>query len=331
MRRWRTPIIWLIVVCFAALLGWRAYSSWYVAPRDRILRELETKDNQNAQFEARLAQGSDLRRRFALFSEGMLGGQPDEADHRLRLLLREAAETAGLERISVSTNPPRGQANPFANARLSGEAPRLIARRLEERPDFGVFRASVTGQGGHETLAHLISLLESQPWVDSIPQWSIRPIGDERRRFEVRADITALYEPRLAGEAEREVVQEDPTRAEARLRLASVNRFRPPPPPPQPETQVAQEDPPAEQPAPPPPPPRWERWRVAGIFEGTELRVVVMLDGDRPATRSLSVGDSLFGARLVGADVSGGAWFEIDGDRFVVPLNRTLANRRPAP
>lgn len=330
MKRWRTPIIWLVVFGFAAFLGWRAYNAWYLTPRDRILRELETKENQNAQFETRLAQGADLRRRYAAFSERMLGGQPDEADHRLRLLLREAAETAGLERISVSTNAPRGQANPFAGARHTGEAPRLIARRLDERPDFGVFRATVTGHGGHESLAHLISVLESQPWIDSIPQWSIRPIGDDRRRFEVRADITALYEPRLAGEAERAVAQEDPTRAEARLRIASVNRFRPPPPPPEPEpeTRVAEAQP--EQPQ-PPPPPRWERWRVAGIFEGTQLRVVVMLDGDRPATRSLSVGDSLFGARLVGGDVSGGAWFEIDGDRFVVPLNRTLANRRPAP
>lgn len=330
MKRLRTPIIWLVVFGFAALLGWRAYNAWYLTPRDRILRDLETKENQNAQFETRFAQGADLRRRYAAFSERMLGGQPDEADHRLRLLLRGAAETAGLERISVSTNAPRGQANPFAGARHTGEAPRLIARRLDERPDFGVFRATVTGHGGHESLAHLISILESQPWVDSIPQWSIRPIGDDRRRFEVRADITALYEPRLAGEAEREVVQEDPDRAEARLRIASVNRFRPPPPPPEPEpeTRVAETQP--EPPA-PPPPPRWERWRVAGIFEGTQLRVVVMLDGDRPATRSLSVGDSLFGARLVGGDVSGGAWFEIDGDRFVVPLNRTLANRRPAP
>lgn len=330
MKRWRTPIIWAVVLCVVGVLGWRAYAAWYQAPRERILRELASKENQNAQFESRLAKGNDLRRRYSAFSDHMLGGQPDEADHRLRLLLRETAETAGLERISVSTNPPRAQANPFSAARHSGEAPRLISRRLEERPDFAVFRASVTGQGGHESLAHLLSLLESQPWVDSIPQWSIRPIGDDRRRFEVRADITALYEPRLAGDADREVVQEDPTLAEARLRLASVNRFRPPTPSPEPETVVA-ETKPEPDPPPQPPPPRWEPWRVAGIFEGAEFRVLVMLDGDRPATRSLSVGDSLFGARLVGGNVTDGAWFEIDGDRFVVPLNRTLSNRRPAP
>lgn len=276
----------------------------------------------------RIGSGRELRARLGATT---LGNDPERVAHFLRILLSDAAARGGLTDIVVDHGRPSPRPSP-AEERAAGLTP-AMRKQIEDAATFSSVSARVQGVGTLEQALRTLAVLQAQPWVHRFVGFSLEPVGRERRRFELKADVVTLSMPGLRPSALGDPVLTEPS-VELMSRavgLARMNPFVSPPrvapeAPPEvaPVVEVAA---PVPAPTPPPEPPAYLRWRLVGVIETGRGVEVLVRRSDTDEGRALRVGDDLFGAVLESA-AGERAVFVIDGVRLEVRSGESLSQGR---
>ena len=304
----------------AAVLGYAA-SRLYLSPAASLRTALRADRADIASFEQGLEGRNKVGSSLAAIAATTLGATEEEVDARLRNRLNEIAGGGGLTEVVVESNAPVPVRNPAGERIKSG-----FGRTLRGQTDFRVVRGSVTGTGPLEKVMRALATFQSQPWVHRVESFSVKPVGKERDRFELRVGVATLMMPDLLAQDAAPppiatLSERDGSRWAA---VVTKNVFKEPPaPPPAPAPVVVQ----ASAPAAPPPSP-YAEWRLTGVVE-SRLGIEAWLRNSRSGqTVALPVGGEVASAKLVSA---GGerAVFEIDGKRFEVTNGQALSERRP--
>ncbi|MCE7973011.1 MAG: hypothetical protein DYG92_01610 [Leptolyngbya sp. PLA1] len=326
---------WARIALVALVAGgaWWAFQKVYLGPRRLIEADIRTAQDAITRLKTQLSEERELTRRRAAVGAGLLGSELDIVSARFRDGLTRVGSTAGLDKVIVEHGQPVEVMSPVLDAKgVSVE----LKRALRRQPDFQVLRGSIRGTGTLEQAVAAIGMLQDQPWVHRIDAFSLRPIGKERDRFDLRVDVATIYAPALASKADQGAPQLTPASAEHESTwraIASRNLFRAPtggPGEAGPSVVIAAA--PAEGQATPAPAPRafapYEDWRLAGVASGRgglSALFVNLRTGDR-----LTV---LRGGQVLDAVLVDGAGelavVEIAGEKFDVSVGSTLAARKP--
>ncbi len=314
-------IRWLIgtiaVLAGAALLFLLALKPLYLDPRAELQDEVETLTDRIASHRQALAERGRIDELIDGYVDQTLGGDVETVDHRLRTRLNRIGEHVGLNDLVVNTGRTVAHDSP-ARRRYRGGA----MRELRERIDFLVHEGTISGEGAFDDILRLLHHIEHEPWIKRITNVRLDP-RDNGRRFAATIRLETIF---LPGRSPQDVPAqvEEPEGFESYVTLASSNPFRiPPPPEPEPETPDEPEEPEPE----PDPPFPYNEWRLTGVIEGTADAEVWLRRGNSDARR-LEPGESLDEARLL-AVRGDAAEFELDDQRFLVRVGRTMNDREP--
>lgn len=327
MTRQRLILI-LALIVLVPVIGYVYVSKRYLGPK----RDLEeTIDSRRAWVESvqnYLDRERRIQRDLAEYAARTLGRSEEEVEHALRSALNDLGARYGLARLTVSTNMRGAVGSPAVAARVD-EFKRN--RALRDMSDFSRAEATLTGTGSLERVLGLVQAAQELPWLSRLDSVDVAA-RDNGARFELRLKLTTLYfrdiAPRDGYAAE---LPEATPLTEPVQTLAARNVFHLPPPP-QPEAKptpqpVAQK--PEPKPTPPPPPP-YDQWKVTGITTTASGPELWLLNQKNKQRRVLLVSQRILGATFVGLGPQREqAIIEIDGERFLVGLGNTLAQRTP--
>lgn len=321
MKQWIRPT--LIVVALALVLGgcWYGYRRFFANERDALIKETAGLRSTAKAYEKELERQKSIRDRLSAVAATTLGKQFPRAEHRLRTGLSRIGQDAGLTDVVVSSSAPEDQKSPAAHAKGMDIG---MAKRLSKAPTFSVVKAQVRGTGTLPQVLQALATYDSQPWIHRVQGLSIRPVGRERDRFELKLDVATIWMPDLASDDPNDpsVVSPDEASVQAIAAITAKNVFRVPLPPapviaaaPTPEVR------PAGAPA-----PAWGDWKLTGVTSGRrglEALLVNTRSGDRLA---LAPGGVVLGATLV-SGAGEEAVFELEGTKWTVRTGATLADR----
>ncbi|MCW5768928.1 MAG: hypothetical protein KIT19_09605 [Phycisphaeraceae bacterium] len=321
MRRFLKPTLLALAAILFAGASWYGYRAMYANERDALLKE--TADLRRAQvaYEKELQRQQAVRDRLAAMASTTLGKQFDRVDHRLRTGLSRVGQDSGLADVVVSSTPPKDERNPAAVAR---NMERLMQDRIKKSPNFSVVRAQVKGTGTLPQVLQALATYSCQPWIHRIDTLTIRPVGRERERFELKLDVATIWMPDLSTDNPNDppIVAPGESGVQAIALITAKNVFKVPTPPPRtPNRAVVAAPPQPQEPAPP-----FAEWKLTGVISGrrgVEALMLNMRDGER---RVLSPGTAVLGATLV-SGAGEEAVFELEGTMWTVRTGATLADR----
>lgn len=301
-----------------------AARSFYLAPREKLLAQIEQSRRAVRDLEERTEDRPRVVKRLRELAAGTLGKQQDLFEHRLRTGLNRVGERAGLASIEINHGSPAPAVNPLTtiNQKNAGTS---LRRALRGKPDFLVVRAQIKGEGTIEAALETIATLQAQPWIQRVEGFTLRPRGPGGR-FELRVDVASLFAPDLASADSPEPVIAPPTARHENLWRAVLakNVFMP----------LPKADERASAPAhvlavTPLPPPRapYEEYRLTGVVKSSQGVVAFLLNTRSGERITLLPGGRVLDAVLV--DGSGErAVFEITGQRYEILNGNSLAARR---
>ncbi|GJQ30307.1 MAG: hypothetical protein HBSAPP03_21910 [Phycisphaerae bacterium] len=328
---------WLVragVGVVIAIAGYVGVDRVYLTPRAALQDEITKASQRVAGLEKTLEGRADVRARAKAAGQSLVGVEQDEVSARFRDGLARVAEQGGLTGIMVESGRPQDEVNPLVNP--SAKAPVKMRTAMRKQPDFAVVRGSVKGEGTLAQALGVLAALEAQAWVHRVEGFTIRPVGKERQRFEVRVEVATLFAPDLARQAgpggpEPQVALASAKADEVVKRIAAKNVFVKPvavatntPVPVRVEGAGAVEAPtPRAAPFAP-----YEDWKLTGVALGREGAEAFFLNVRTGEKVTLQRGGAVLDAVFVeGAGER--AVLEIGGKRFEVNNGQTLAARRP--
>lgn len=301
--------------------AWYGYRAMFADQRDALLAETRTFQSNTASYEKELGRQKAVRDRLNAIAQTTLGKQFDRVDHRLRTGLSRVGQDAGLADVVVSSSPPKDERNPAAVAR---DMERSMQDRIKKAPNFSVVRAQVKGTGTLLQVLQALAMYDCQPWIHRLDALSIRPVGSERERFEIKLEVATIWMPDLSADDPNDpaIVAPGEGGIQAIAAITGKNVFRiPPAPSPAPKREAA------ARPAPPSAPaPAWAEWKLTGVVSGRrglEALMVNTRDGER---KVLAPGAAVLGATLV-SGAGEEATFELEGAMWTVRTGATLADR----
>lgn len=321
MKQLLKPILAFVAFAIFAVGCWYGYRVIYADERDALLTETATIRTNAASYEKELERQKLVRDRLVAIASTTLGKQFDRVDHRLRTGLSRVGQSAGLSEVVVSSNAPKDERNPAATARGMD---RGMQDRIKKSPNFSVVKAQVKGVGSLSQVLNALAMYDSQPWIHRVDALSIRPVGSDREKFELKLDVATIWMPDLAVDDPNDpaIVAPGESGVDAIAAITAKNVFRvaPPPAPAKPKAV-------ANRPAQPQTPaPAWGDWKLTGVVtgrRGMEALMVNTRDGER---RVLSPGVAVLGATLV-SGAGEEAVFELEGAMWTVRTGATLADR----
>jgi hypothetical protein len=310
----------------AALLGgYFGYQKFYAAPRAELLDQLTTARDGIAFFEDKLLAAAGVRDGLRAAALTTLGDKRDTAEHRFRTTLNSIAEGCGLREIKVDNRDPSPVNNPAGQQRLRGE----LGQALRRQVDFSVIRGTVRGTGTLDQVLRATAAVSAQVWVHRVESFSIKPLGLDRERYELRLAVASMFLPELADKSAAEPARVElvASAADAWRPIVEKNVFRVPTP-----VVVVAPTPPPAAPANPlpvaPPPPAYAEWKLTGVVESAAGAEALLVNIKTQERSTLEVG----GAVLDAVFESGSgerAVFRIAEDRFEVAMGSTLDQRLP--
>lgn len=324
MKRWLSLTLWLACVVVVGLMGWFAFEKVYAAPKRALLAEIAGARAGAEAYERALEQQRPVRERLERIASTTLGRQFDRLEHQYRTGLSRVAEGSGLSEVVVSSSPAKQERNPAGSA---GRLDAGLQRRIRGATNFSVVRAQVKGVGTFEQVLVAMATLGRQPWLHRVEGFSLRPVGRERDRFELRVEVATIWMPDLAKEEITEVAIAAPGSAdvEAWQAIVAKNVFRQPTPPPAPPPTVVATAPKVEKPK-PPPPPAWGEWKLTGVIAGRRGLEALLVNTRSNERLVLVPGGAVLGAKLIGGEGEQ-AVFELEGAMWTVRAGMTLADR----
>ncbi len=321
MKRLLKPLAVLVALSLVIAAGWYGYRAIYANERDALLAETTKIREYAASYEKELERQKLVRDRLSAVASTTLGKQFDRVDHRLRTGLSRVGQSAGLSDVVVSSYAPKDERNPAATARGMDRA---MQDRIKKSPNFSVVKAQVKGTGTLSQVLNALATYDSQPWIHRVDSLSIRPVGSDREKFELKLDIATIWMPDLAVDDPNDpaIVAPGESGVDAIAAITAKNVFRVPPAPTPTKPRAV-----ANRPAPPPTPaPAWGEWKLTGVVtgrRGLEAMMVNTRDGER---KVLSPGVAVLGATLV-SGAGEEAVFELEGAMWTVRTGATLADR----
>lgn len=311
----------LIATGAGALLAWRAAEWAYMGPRRELLGNIARNEERIRTFERALERAPATRGRLEAVAHETLGSRHDEVTHRFRSSLTSIASEVGLSEVKVSS----GQAKIATSPAYKQVSDAQVNKSLRNQVDFMVIRGEVSGRGSLEQVLRTMETIRAQPWRPRIEDFVIAPADKERKAFDLRVTVAAMYLPDRSGAPETISIASLPMEAAARWNaIVQKNVFALPAPPP---VQARASNPEPSRPKPPPEPP-FAQWRVAGIVGGTVREPEVWLVNSASGEHvHLLPGQRLLGMSFVGATLER-AVFEFEGATYEVLLNQTLDQRQ---
>lgn len=326
---------WVVGGIIAAGGLWYAANTMYLAPRKKVLSDIAAVQGGIASLESQLAGKREVDARAERAVARTLAIQEDALSARLRDGLARLAEQNGLAGVVVDHGKPQDVSNPLLDVKGIDSA---IKRELRNSADFASVRATLKGSGTLEQVSKAIAQAQVQPWIARVEGVTIRPIGKNRERFDLKMDIVTLLAPDFAKRIKGVPVEPDPVMValgpdaeRAAVALAQRNLFKAPPVPReeavQPNVIVQGSSPGSETPR-PQPFAAYEEWRLAGVAEGRDGSEAFFVNVKSGVKMTLQQGGQLLDAVFVGGQGEQ-ILLDIGGKRFEVRMGDTLAARRP--
>ncbi|MFZ4574998.1 MAG: hypothetical protein ACOYN0_11410 [Phycisphaerales bacterium] len=319
-------VVWGGVLGGAAV-AWFSYTSVYANPRAELDAQISAIEGSIDRYQKIIDRRAEAEASLRAAAKTTLGVQLDLVEHRLRTGLTRLLEQEGLQGAVVNTTQPRERESPLTQAK---GVPGPVKKILNASPDFVSLRATLKGTGTLEQVARCVAAVQAQPWLHRVEAISMRPVGKERERFELKMDVESLFLPDWAGKdiPEPEIAQVSEEGGQYAAAMAARNIFRRLKPP---ETVVTEATPPPPPPTDTPPErlfPPYEEWAVSGVMSGRSGLTVIMVNRRSGESRAVVPGETVLDAVLI-SGAGERAVFEIGGKRFEVTNGETLASRRP--
>lgn len=317
----------------ALVAGYLGLDTVYLSPRAKVQNDIELAAGRVAALEKTLSSRADVRARARQAGMTLLGVGQDEVSARFRDGLARVAEQSGLAGVTVESGRPQDEINPLVNP--AAKAPVKMRTALRKSPDFALVRGSVKGEGSLDAALGLLAALEAQAWVHRVEGFSIKPVGKDRQRFEVRAEVATIFASDLAKLAgsdgpEPQIALASERAGDIVRRVAEKNVFTRPVATAVAEAPVVR----VEGGHDPEPPPRvipfapYEDWKLTGVALGRQGSEAFFLNVKTGEKVTLQRGGTVLDAVFV-EGMGERAVLEIGGKRFEVNNGQTLASRRP--
>jgi hypothetical protein len=325
-------LILLIALAVAVpLAGYFYVSRRYLAPKRELQDEIDRRSAWIEEGQSYLDRQPRIRGDLAAFASRTLGQSEEEVEHALRSALNDLGARHRLARLTVDTNMRGAVISPAVAARVSEFKSN---KELRDRPDFYRAEATMNGSGSLDQVLATIHDAQALPWLSRLDVVDVSA-RDNGQRFELRLKLTAPYFRDLTPkEALAAQLPAGAALPESLAALATRNVFHLPPPPvkPEPKPEPVVVAPPADPVAPPPPPPPpYQDWKVTAITTTASGPELWLLNRQNQQRRVLLVSQQILGATFVGlGEGPEMAVVEIEGQRFLVQLGKTLAERIPA-
>jgi hypothetical protein len=194
MNRAARFAVWGVGGAVALFAGYSAYSRLYAGPRRALLAELETTRKSVAGYEDQLAGARAVRDGLKAAAADTLGDKQDTAEHRFRTTLNSIAEGCGLREIRVDNRDPVPVRNPAGQQQPRDKFGRLLRAQV----DFHVIKGTVGGIGSLDQVLRAVAAISAQTWVHRVEGFSIKPVGNDRDRYELRLAVATMFIPELA-------------------------------------------------------------------------------------------------------------------------------------
>ena len=322
------------------------YYLHYESQREGLLSQLTKHQNNIEALQKLMKDRKSIDEHIEAYAQRTLGFDRETVDHRLREGLYALASDAGLTTDDIVANAKgtRAVKNPAVSARVK-EFRSYGSSDFITMPDYIEIDGEVSGTGSFTAVVRILSLVQSQPWIWSVQNFSIKPKDSVGKMFDIRVVVSTIYMPDLAPAKPKGAATPDvPPRAPpivdppgevvvATKAIIDRNIFSLPEPKPAPAASavtIASTDPnpaPIIHVDPPPPPPPYHEWRLTGISTSPVQGHVAWIFNSRTKTAMLlQPGDEVLGAKLVKMTPEK-VVFEIGSQRFYLVLNETLADR----
>lgn len=308
------------------VVAYMAYQRLYAGPRGELSAQLATARQSIKLYESKLEGALAVREALRVAAAGTLGDKLDTAEHRFRTTLNSIAEGCGLREIKVDNREPDPVRNPAGQQQQM--APRFW-KTLREQVDFSVIRGTVRGTGTLDQVLRATAAISSQTWVHRVESFSIKPLGPERERFELKLAVATMFLPDLAAKSAPEPsrIELTASAADAWRPIVERNVFKVPAPvavavapaPPTPPPSV-------DQPAAAPPP--YGEWKLTGVVEGEDGSEALLVNVRTQERSTLAVGAAVLDA-VFESGRGERAVFRIATERFEVAMGSTLDERQP--
>jgi hypothetical protein len=311
----------------AGLGGRWAFQKYYAQPRAKLDAEIQRYRAAVMQRQDELVGEVNERQRLRALGASSLGRSEEQVAAEARSAVNQIATRLRLIDPKVATRP----AAPV-NSPATPKADDLGVRRGQVSTDFYEVPITFTARGDIDEVVRAMATLDAQPWVHRINRFVLTPSGPKRELVDLTLDMVTVFLPEAEFAGTRDPnaprwVEPEPSALEKWAIVRKADRFREPAPPPAAPPPVQQE---AAKPGPPAPPPGpgYGEYRVSAVVRGSGGWEVWVTGTGRAGegTRVLRVGDTVLGATLVEASGER-AVFEEGGKRFVVGINRSLADR----
>lgn len=293
------------------------YRSVHAKPVAELRETLTSWQGGRDHMKSSLRDAESVRRQLLEVANTTLGADPEIAEHRLRTLLTDLCQKAGLAEFVITCREPKAIGNPAAS-----EKPREFSREMRAQPDFIMQETTITGTGTYESCLRAIAYFEAQPWLARVEDVNIQPGDGDRKSFDLTARLVSLVMPDLADESTgTDAVVHEPNAGRI-AQLSSRNPFiakpkvaeRPAPPPePRPEPRK-------------PPEPPYRDWVVSGVMQTPAGGEVIVSNQKTGASQSLGLGAEFLGLKIEGIR-TGTLLVQKDGEGFKVALGQSLAER----
>ena len=302
-------------VAAAIVLGVLA-RSLYFTPVRRLRDTLDSWNAGKAQMQASLESADAVRDRLIAIAETGLGRSAEVAEHRFRTLLGELCDQSGLGDYVIATREPVAVGDPASKSR-----PVEFSKAMRQKSDFVEIEASVSGEGSYSSVIQTLALLESQPWIHRVKEFSIQTGSADRAAYEFRSTVSTVLLPDLMTDETGSQASVVPAAGEGLDRLMAWNPF------------VVERDPvvavapvPQAVPSPPSEPP-YVDWRISGVMHSSRGELQAIVSNTRTGeSRTLSVGSTLLGLTLSGVERDRVRFTE-DETGYEVALGGSLADR----
>jgi hypothetical protein len=317
----------ITAVSAGALLfvAYMAYQRLYAKPRGELAAQLATARQSIDLYDSKLEGAPSVGDALKGVAAGTLGDKLDTAEHRFRTTLNSIAEGCGLRDIKVDNRDPDAVRNP------AGQQQQMTPRfwkKLREQVDFSVIRGTVGGTGTLDQVLRATAAISAQTWVHRVESFSIKPIGAEKERFQLKLAVATMFLPDLAARSAPEPARVELTAsaADAWRPIVDRNVFKVPVP----VVVAVTPDPPAPAPVdqPTPAPPAYAEWRLTGVVEGADGSEALLVNVRTNERSALPVGGAVLDA-VFESGQGERAVFRIAAERFEVEMGSTLDQRQP--
>ena len=221
MKIFAFPALALVVVVIGSSVGWMIGGGRFDGTRADLESRIDTYVKVMREVLEQRKSRPALDGRLAAVLDRTLGADLEHVDSRLRRVLAELTESAGLRDATVSTSGATVVGTPAKREFSRANS----ARAYRDEPDFVVVPATVSGEGSIGDVVGFLHGLDAAPWVKRIESVRLDP-DPAGKRLSIVVRLVTLFVSDWESDPETIVLDPRPRRALGRYdALVSANPF----------------------------------------------------------------------------------------------------------